>query len=197
MKYTKNLIKILLLTQCFLFFCTCEDNAKTETIIRNEYDIVDFITCPFNEKFDDKTNLEKYVLKKFGKPEIVWKERKRLGDHKELPIVVDWIVLIYNNDKYKSKFEITRGINKRLDFFNSILILDFTDLKYGINNGTTIKDIEKLFGTPYVKDIEDGYELEYRHGYVDDIYIYELKFVFRKKKLNAVHIQTDFNPYRL
>ncbi|MCL1864649.1 MAG: hypothetical protein FWF73_02430 [Spirochaetes bacterium] len=147
--------------------------------------------CPFNEMFDSNTNLENYVLKKFGKPDIDWKERKKLGKDKELSIVVDWIVLVYNNDKYKSKFDITRGINKKLNFFDSILLLDFTDLKYEINNETTIKDIESLFGKSRdVSEIKDVYEISY--DYYDDIYLYHLKFVFRKKKLSAIHIRTEF-----
>ncbi|MCL1864648.1 MAG: hypothetical protein FWF73_02425 [Spirochaetes bacterium] len=197
MKYTKNIVKILLLAQCFLLFCTCDKEVVTTE--QHELNLIAFVTCPFNEKFDSNTNLEKYVLKKFGKPYSVSKWRDKLGLHREppkAPIEVDQIVLRYEK---KYEFEITRGINKKIEFFKMIFLLDFTDLKYGINKDTTIKDIEKLFGNlGGVTEIEDVYEINYYYTYSDDSpYGYTLKIVFRKGKLDYIDIRMKFDPYLL
>ena len=197
MNSTKNIIKILLLSQCLLLFCTCEKEVVTTE--QHRLNLVTFVTCPFNEKFDNNTNLEKYVLKKFGKPDNVWKERRELGIHRELadvPIAVERINLEYKN---KYQFKITKGINKRLEFFDSIFLGDFTDLKYGINNETTIKDIKILFGNPKdITDIKDVYDINYYYSFSDESpYFYHLEIVFRKEKLDTVHVRVKFDPYRL
>ena len=197
MNSTKNIIKILLLSQCLLLFCTCEKEVVTTE--QNRLNLAAFVTCPFNEKFDDKTDLEKYVLKKFGKPNNVWKYREKLGIHREppdAPIVVDRVTLEYKN---KYQFDITKGINKRLQFFDSIFLGDFTDLKYGINNETTIKNMKRLFGKPKdVSEIEDVYEINYYYSHKDNIqYLYHLEIVFRKEKLDTVHVRVKFDPNRL
>ncbi|MCL1864647.1 MAG: hypothetical protein FWF73_02420 [Spirochaetes bacterium] len=197
MKYTKNIVKILFLAQCFLLFCTCDKEVVTTE--QHRLNLATFVTCPFNEEFDSNTNLEKYVLKKFGKPYSVSKGRDKLGLHRELvepPIVVDRLELIYEK---KYQFDITRGINKRLEFFDSIFLLDFTDLKYGINNETTIKDIKSLFGKPYnFTEIEDVYDINYYYSFSKGSpYLYHLEIVFRKKKLHSISIDVIFDPYKL
>ena len=196
MKYVKNIIKLLLLAQCFLLFCTCDKEVITTE--QNELNLINFVTWPFNDmKFESSTNLEKYVLKKFGKPDSVSKGRRKIGEHTlPVPIVVDRIELAYEN---KYEFDITRGINRKIEFFDLIFILDFTDLKYGINNETTIKDIERIFGKPgYVTEVKDVYEIDYYYSYSDDSpYGYRLEIVFKKKKLRSIYVRALFDPYRL
>jgi len=194
MNYVKNVVKILLLIQCLLL-CTCDKEVVTTE--QHRLNLADFVTCPFNEKFDNKTNLEKYVLKKFGEPDSVRKGRKNLGEHrKEWAIVTDWIEVAYQR---KYTFRIYRGVNKRLEFFDMIFFLEFTDLKYEINNETTIKDIKRLFGKPRdVTDIEDVYDINYYYSYSHDSpYLYHLEIIFRKGKLSSMYVYTIFDPYRL
>ena len=156
MRYVKNLIKILLLVQCLLLFCVCDKKEVEKEIVTTEQNILnlaDFVKFPFKDEFNNKTNLEKYVLKKFGKPKYTRKLRTCLYDHSE--INVERISIVYD----ESSFEICRGVSKRFEVFESIYnIPDNIDLKYGIKKKeTTIKDIESLFGKPEkIKIIQDS-----------------------------------------
>ena len=150
MNHTKNIVKILLLVQCLLLFCACDKKEEIVTTEQNILNLADFVKCPFKDEFDDKTSLEKYVLKKFGKPKSIEKLRTWLYDHSE--VIVDRIHIEYKG----YSFEICRGVSKRFEVFERIYnIPDDIDLKYGIKKQeTTIKDIEKLFGKPEKVDID-------------------------------------------
>ena len=195
MKYVKNLVKILVIVQCFLLsllFCVC-DNKEIATIEQKRLNLADFVKCPFNEGFDENTDLEKYVLKKFGKPEPDNLRRKRgkVGEHSE--VIADYSWLMYEN----YEFEIMRGVNRKFKCFEKMLILDFKDLKHGINKDTTIKDIERLFGkSEDFTDVEDSYIINY--DYEDDsTYFYRIRIAFRDKKLKSIRIAVNIADYRL
>ena len=190
----KNLVKILLIAQCLLLFCACDDREiVTVTAEQQVLNLADFVKCPFNEGFDENTDLEKNVLKKFGKPDSVRKWRKKLAAHSEM--IVDNSYLSYEN----YEFEIRRGVNKKFEYFELMLILNFTDLKYGINKETTIKDIERLFGNSEdFTDVEDSYISNYSYEDNDDSpYFYRLRLAFRKKKLDSLRVVIKLNPYKL
>ena len=207
MKYVKNLIMIILFAQCLLLFYACDKKEATtvETIAepteQNIMNLADFVKCPFNEGFNGKTNLEKYVLKKFGKPDKVVKGRDALGDADSADIVVDRIWLEYTEedpgDKYS--FTICRGVSKRFEVLERIYICKYTDLKYGINEETTIRDIENLFGRPRkVQNIQreendTASDIHYRYAYSDGPYVYHLSFGFRKEKLNSIGININIS----
>ena len=142
MNYVKNLIKILLFAQCFLLFCAC-NKKEVITTEQHKLNLADFVKCPFNEEFGENTNLEKYVLKKFGTPDSTRKWRSQIADHDER--VADKIELMYEN----CEILIYRWVSKkRFEIFKGIFMLDYTDLKHGINKETTTKDIERIFGKP-------------------------------------------------
>jgi len=190
MNHVKNLIKILLFTQCLLLCCVC--NKKEEIIVTTEQNILnlaDFIKCPFNEEFKKNTNLEKYVLKKFGKPDRVIKDRGPLGHGDAENIITDIIILQYfvENPSDKYEFAIKKGVSKRFEFFKYISIFNLTDLKYGINKKTTMRDIENLFGKPILdgrdEEVENlrrkgsdaySYTGSYRYGHSNDGHLYYL-----------------------
>jgi hypothetical protein len=153
MNHIKNIVKILLLAQCLFLFCVCDKKEVEKEIVTTEQNILnlaDFVKSPFKDEFNNKTNLEKYVLKKFGKPKYTRKWRAALSDHSE--VSVERTSIVYK----KSSFEICRGLSKRFEVFESIYnIPDNIDLKYGIKKKeTTIKDIEGLFGKPEKVDID-------------------------------------------
>ena len=199
MNYVKNLLKILLLAQCFLLSCVYD--KKEEVVVtteQNRLNLADFVKCPFNEAFDDKTNLEKYVLKKFGKPDSFQKARGTYDQDNK--VLTDWIEIVY--EKYT--FEIYKGVinNKRFEIFRKIYIDDYTDLKNGINNETTIKDIERIFGRPreakYLQreESDEGNDTIYHYNYNDydnnSPYYYHLDIGFRREKLNSIGININF-----
>ena len=207
MNYVKNLVKILLFAQCFLF-STCEKKESTieeqieaaitemkatevEPTEEQKLNLADFVKFPFKEKFDNKTNLEKYVLKKFGKPDSLRRKRDTLGEHSE--VIADYSYLEYKN----YDFEIIRGVNKRFKCFNKIFLLDFIDLKYGINKDTTIKEIEGLFGkSKDFTDVEDSYIINY--DYEDNsTYFYRIRITFGNKKLDSITIRVNIADYKL
>ena len=191
MKYVKYLVKILLLAQCLLLFCTCDEKVTEEQKIQMKSNLIDFIKCPFNEEFDDKTDLEKYVLKKFGKPDRVSRSRGAINDFSE--VIADHIYLIYG-EIYE--FWINRGINKRFEVFKIIFMSNFIDLKYGINKDTTIKDIEKLFGLHYSGNQQED-DIRYDYTYKDGPYLYHLGIGFWKGKLNYISIHININDSKL
>jgi hypothetical protein len=193
MNYVKNLVKIILLAQCLFLFCAC-DKKEIVTTEQNRLNLADFVKCPFNEVFDNKTNLEKYVLKKFGKPEKVWKWRDVVNDSSD--VLVDVIDIEYEN----YLFVIKKGVKKNFEVFTQIFILNFLDLKYGINKETTMRDIENLFGQPYEakiikrkeKDEEDGAAYYYIYG-ENNRYVYHFSIGFIKGKLNSMGIDVNIN----
>lgn len=207
MNHVKNLINILLLVQFFLF-CACNEKKATvyyeeETAIKiteqNKLNLVDFVKCPFDEEFDDKTNLEQYVLKKFGKPDKFGKGRAPLGDASGADIITDKIWLRYDR---KYSFIICKGVSKKFEVFDEIYIYNFIDLKYGINEETAIRDIESLFGKP--KRIQqkrnDTYSYTiyyYDFDNKDNPYIYFLYFGFRDEKLHSIEIEARILASRL
>ena len=183
MKYVKNLVKILVIVQCLLF-CTCnkkEETTEIETTEQNELNLADFVKCPFKDEFDDKTNLEKYVLKKFGKPKYMRKWRAVIYDNSE--VIADQIQIAYKD----YSFEIHRGVYKRFEVFKYILILeDFQHIKYGINKETITKDIKRLFGRPErIKD-RDSYFYSYSP---DGQYSYHLNITFIDDKIYSISIE--------
>ena len=180
MNYIKHLIKILLLAQCFLLFC--EYDKKVVTTEQNISNLADFVKCPFNEEFDKNTDLEKYVLKKFGKPDIIEKWRDWLGDHSER--FGDKIRLVYDG---KYLFYIHRWVfkSKKFEIFKGISIYNYADLKHGINKETTKKDIENLFGP--LKGIDTGY---YCYN-PDGPYIYHFNIGFEKGKVYSISIRIN------
>jgi len=166
MKYLKNLLIILL---CLLLFCSCDEKITKEQKIQMKSNLIDFVKCPFNEEFKKNTNLEKYVLKKFGKPDSASKSRGAINDFSK--IIAEHIHITYKD----YIFWLNRGVNKRFEVFTKIFIKNFTGLKYGINKDTTIKDIEKLFGLRYGGDRqEDNIHLHsvYNDGspYISSLY---------------------------
>ena len=196
MNYIKNFIKILLLAQCLLLSC----EYKVVTTEQNILNLADFVKCPFNEEFDDKTNLEKYVLKKFGKPDSVRKRRAPFGD-------IDIINKIDLRYEKNYSFSIYRGVKKRFEFFRNIKIFNYSDLKYGINEKTTIRDIESLFGKPemaikgsrtsilpngYADSRDDDTLYAYRYNNGDNLYYYFIDFGFKEGKLNSIYIDAYF-----
>lgn len=201
MKYVKNLVTILLLAQCLLLFCVC-DKKEIVTTEQNILNLANFVKCPFNEEFDDKINLEKYVLKKFGKPNRVSKVRGTTGEHSG--VVVDKIGIEYEN----YSFSIYRGIEKRFEVFKEISMLNYTDLKYGINEETTMRDIENLFGKPELRGRDEevqsiqqkgsaaySYTGFYNYYYEDNDkspYRYRLDIGFTKGKLGSISVNTLF-----
>ena len=225
MNYVKNLIKILLFVQCLLF-CVCDKKEativeKTEveateivTTEQNELNLVDFGKWPFNDKLKNTTNLEKYVLKKFGKPDRVIKDRGPLGHGDAENIITDIIILQYfvENPSDKYEFEIYRGVSKRFEFFKYISMYNLIDLKYGINETTTMRDIENLFGKPSLdgrdEEVENlqrkgsdaySYTGSYRYGHNNDghLYYYLFDFGFRKGKLVYIYITTVIRAEKL
>ena len=197
MKYLKNLLMILLFAQCLLLFCTCDEKVTKEQEIQMESNLIDFIKCPFNEEFKNNTNLEKYVLKKFGKPDSVWKRRGPIYDNSG--IVADIFKLKYEKS---CTFWIYRGINKKFEVFAEIFIYNYADLKYGINEETTIRDIENLFGKPKkVNKVpkEKGRPYSYTgYNYFypnDDKYLYNLYFRFKEGGLDCISVEVDIDQY--
>ena len=186
MNYIKNLIKVLLFAQCLFLFCVC-DKKEIVTTEQNILNLADFVKCPFKEEFDDKTDLEKYVLKKFGKPYTTNKLRRALYDHCE--VVVDKIKIEYE----ESLFRIHRGVSKRFEVFERIYgIPDDADLKYGIKRKeTTIKDIERLFGKPEVVTIiKDFTSYKYTYNTNQYKYKYDLDIRFINGKYIFLSIDT-------
>ena len=172
MDYVKNLVKILLFAQCFLLFCTC-DKKEVVTTEQNILNLADFVKFPFKDEFDN-TNLEKYVLKKIGKPKWIEKFRTTLYDHSE--VVIDRIHIEY--DGYS--FRICRGVSKRFEVFETIYATpDNIDLKYGIKKKeTTIKDIEGLFGKPEkVTNIKNYTSYEYIYSTEQYKYLFDIRFI--------------------
>jgi hypothetical protein len=195
MNYVKNLAKILLFVQCFLF-CACGNKGSISLEIPTEEQklrLADFKKCPFNEEFTNKTDLEKYVLKKFGKPDTFYKWSGKFGEHSE---VTAYFIQLHYKNKYE--FEINKVINRKFQFFDTIFLLDFPDLKYGINKDTTIKDIESLFGkSREFTDVEDSYIIYYSYEDNDGPYYYSLKIAFSNKKLSSISVETRLNTYKL
>ena len=198
MKYVKNLVKILLLAQCLLLFCTCnkkEETTEIETTEQNELNLADFVKCPFNEEFKSNTNIEKYVLKKFGKPDEVIKVRGPLDDTTGADIIIDHIELRYS-EKYS--FVIYRGISRKFEIFSRIYMYKFIDLKYGISEKTSIRNIENLYGNPEsvkkrprTKDRPYSFT-DYRYSYSsDDSHEYFLYFGFLEGRLHSIEIITN------
>jgi len=206
MNYVKNLIKILVIVQCFLFYaCDKKEVTTVKTIAepteQNILNLADFVKCPFKDEFNDNTNLEKYVSKKFGKPDKVVKVRDVLGAG-STDIVVDRIWLEYTEedpgDRYS--FTICRGVSKKFEVFEKISIYVYTDLKYGINKETTMKDIGILFGLP--KSIQN-IQREENDTASDTIYyylystagpyVYHFTIGFRKAKLNNINIKNNIS----
>ena len=190
--YIKRLVKVLLLAQCFLLFCV-HDKKEVVTTEQNKLNLADFVKRPFNEEFDDNTDLEKYVLKKFGKPDSIRKWRDILYDHSE--VVADKIQLSYK----KYSFVIYRGVfkKKKFEVFQRISVPDYIDLKHGINKETTIKDIERLFGKPEkIENIQrtEGYlgcDIYYcYYVYINKQYIhrYDLEIGFKNGKLDYLSV---------
>ena len=179
MKYVKNLVKILFLAQCLLLFCTC-DKKEVVTTEQNILNLADFVKCPFNEEFDSNTNLEKYVLKKFGKPKYIRKWRAPLYDYSK--VVADQIYIQYVG----YSFDIYRGVFKKFEVFKNIYIRrDYTDFKYRINNETTIQDVERLFGKPESVDDRDSYFYIYSP---EGPYQYHLRIAFIDGKIYSISI---------
>ena len=192
MSYVKNIAKILLLAQCLLLFCVCD--KKEEVIVtteQNRLNLADFVKCPFNEEFNDKTNLEKYVLKKFGKPDSV--ERGEIAIDEVNGVEGDRIRLTYDG---KYSFEIYKWTfkKKKFEIFRLIYIKDCTDLKYGINNETTIKDIERLFGNPGSIEKREGDVAAYYYSYGTNQYLYNLAIGLGEGKLYSLRIHININP---
>ena len=199
MNYIKNLMKILLFAQCLLFYAC--DKKETEIIEikiteQNILNLADFVKCPFNEEFKKNTNLEKYVIKKFGKPDEFGKGRDTLGNAVVADIIIDEIWLKYSEkmpgDIYS--FRIYRGVSKRFEVFAGIYINKFTDLKYGFNEETTIKDIDNLFGKPKEHGIKrKGNDIkQYYYCYSNDgPYVYHLYIRFTDEKLDSIDINTN------
>ena len=196
MNYIKHLIKTLLFVQCFLLFCVC-DKKEIVTTEQNKLNLADFIKWPFNEELDDNTDLEKYVLKKFGKPDSIRKWRDWLGDHSE--VVADKIELLHKDYAiliYKWVFK-----RKRFEVFKSIAMTNYTDLKYGINNETTIKDIERLFGKPdEIQNIQREKSdarsdvLYYYYVHEDSVaYVYSLGIGFRKGRYRYISVTINIS----
>ena len=186
MKYFKNLLMIILFAQCLLLFCTCDEKVSKEQEIQMELNLIDFIKCPFNEEFKNNTNLEKYVLKKFGKPDSVYKWRGGTSDFSE--VIAEHIHLTYKKNYI---FWINRGVNKKFEVFTKIYIKDFTGLKYGINKDTAIKDIERLFGLHYSGNRQED-DIRYSYTYSDDSqYVYHFGIGFWKGEL--YYISIDIN----
>ena len=196
MSHVKNLVKILLLVQCLLLCCVCgnKETAIEDPTEQQRSNLADFVKCPFKEEFKNNTNLEKYVLKKFGKPDSVEKWKDVIHDYSD--VVVDRIDLNYKGNYL---FSIYRGIKKKFEVFKKIFILNFSDLKYGINKEATVKDIERLFGQP--NEIQNIQREENKKGRPDmvyhysfncgDSYVYHLSIGFRKKKLDSVGINVN------
>ena len=194
MNYVKNLIKVLLIVYCFsLSACgdkkeVIGDKKEVITAEQQKLNLADFVEWPFNEKFNDKTDLEKYVLKKFGKPDSTRKWRAPLGDAYYREVPADKIQIEYES----YSFEIYRWVykKKRYEIFKGISIYDHTDLKHGINEKTTIKDIERLFGKP---DSVGNYS--YSYLYTTDKYSYHFDIVFIGGKLTNLSIRINIVPF--
>ena len=190
MNYVKNLLKILLLAQCLLLFCTCDEKITKEQKIQMKSNLIDFIKCPFNEEFKNNTNLEKYVLKKFGKPDSASKSRGAINDFSE--VIADHIHLTYKG----YIFWINRGVNKRFEVFTQIYIKNFTGLKYGISKETTVKDIERLFGLYYSGDRKED-NIRYDYTYKNGPYLYHFGIGFRNGELSYISIDVNINDSKL
>ena len=205
MNHVKNLVKILLFAQCLLF-CAC-DKKEIVTTEQNILNLTDFVKCPFNEEYDDKTNLEKYILKKFGKPDKFGKGRTSLGDADAADIVIDEIWLRYyetSSVDEKYSFVIYRGISKKFEVFARIYIYNYTDLKYRINENTTNRDIENLFGKPneFEQKKIDGDDYKKYSYYTSSYnknspYYYQLHLRFKGMKLDYINIETRFRAEKL
>ena len=213
MNYVKNLIKILLFVQCLLF-CACSNKGGIPLEITTEDQklrLSDFVKCPFNEEFKNNTNLEKYVLKKFGRPDEILKGRGSLGYGSNTGIIKNQITLRYY-EKYS--FIIYRGVSMKFELFSEIYIYTFEDLKYGINEKTTMRGIENLFGKPIldgqpeeVKNFRrkgsDAYRytgsfLYYDHSKDDDFsYRYCLVFRFWEGELKTINVITNISYLKI
>ena len=219
MNYIKNLIKILVIAQCFLFYAcdkkevaiegTSEVVTEVITTEQKELNLVDFVRFPFNEEFKINTNLEKYVLKKLGKPDEVTKGRDSLNDTDGADMVVYRIWLEYSERRSGDKFSFTicRGVSKKFEVFEKIYIERFIDLKYGINEKTTMRDIENLFGSPAlegrpeeVQNLQrkgsDVYSYTGYYSYLyspDGPYVYHLNFGFSEGKLDSIKIKVNIS----
>jgi hypothetical protein len=203
MNYLKNLVKLLLFAECFLLCCVCEKNepAIVEPTEQQRSNLASFVKFPFNEEFKNKINLEKYVLKKLGKPDEFGKVRKGFGDGPNEDIFGDEIWLEYTEKDFGDRYSFTifrvvsfMGISKSsFEFFKYLSIYDLTnlsDLKYGINEKTTTRDIENLFGKSgnlekktYYYESSDNKDIPAR---------YILKFWFKKGKLDSLYIEARF-----
>ena len=198
MNYVKNLIKLLVIAQCLLF-CVCDKKEAVivETTEQNKLNLIDFVKCPFNEEFDEKTDLEKYVLKKFGKTDRIRKWRGPTGEHSK--VIADKIDIIYEKDR----FVIYKGVNKKFKVFETIFISNYIDLKFGIDNETTIKDIERLFGQPKKIDNikreknDEGINSIYYYFRNDGAYSYNLDLGFIQKKLNYIRVNICISSWKL
>ena len=216
MNHVKNLVKILLLAQCLLLSCVCDKKEAITSITteQNKLNLVAFGKCPFNEEFKKNTNLEKYVLKKFGKPDRVIKDRGPLGHGDAENIITDIIILQYfvENPSDKYEFEIYKGVSKKFEFFKYISIHNLIDLKYGINETTTMRDIENLFGKPILdgrdEEVENlkrkgsdaySYTGSYKYSHRNDghLYYYLFQFGFNKGKLKYIYIETRIRDEKL
>ena len=177
-----------------LLLGACDERKVPVTTKQNKLNLVEFVKCPFNEEFDENTDLEKYVLKNFGNPDSI-KKRKKLMDINE--IAINETRLIYNKNY---SFEIYKWISKKKGFeiFKKISMSNFPDLKYGINKNTTTKDVEALFGKPESMSIiqrkesdkDDNTIYYYIHG-PDNLYIYDLNIRFEKEKLRGISIRIN------
>jgi len=207
MSFVRRLVKILPLMQCLLLLLPasmCKEKVEKEIILtpeqekQNGLNLADFVKCPFSEEFDSNTNLEKYVTKKFGKPDSTRKVREMLYDYSK--VVADKTYLTYE-ERYE--ILIYRGVFRKFEVFKTVFILDFTDIKHGMNKETTIKDIERLFGP---REVQSGRGKEnnsysdtiYSYTYSDDgPYTYNLDIGIRKKKLRYISIDVKINDYKL
>jgi len=197
MNYLKTLVKILLIGQCFLL-CVCDTKKEKAAVVtpeQQELNLTDFVKCPFNEEFNDKTNLEKYVLKKFGKPDKLKKWRGPLDKTAGANIITDEIEIGYSA---KYAFGIQRGVSKKFEVFETIAIKNPTnvDLKYGINEETTMRDIKNLFGEP-LEAKEGSYYYRYSSYNSGGAYVYHLHIYFENGKLYYLEIKINIVSGRL
>ena len=202
MNHVKNLVKILLLAQCLLLCCVCgnKETAILEPTEQQRLNLANFVKCPFKEEFKNNTNLEKYVLKKFGKPDNFGKVKSGFGDAGNEDIFGYEIWLNYTEKNPGARFTIFRGISvngvsKKFEIFKYLSIYNLTDLidfKYGINIKTTTRDIENLFGKS--GNLEKKY---YDSDNEDSPYYYFLTFGFEEGKLNSLYIETRIRDWKL
>ena len=129
------------------------------------------------------------MLKKFGKTDRIGKRRGPTAEHSA--IIADKTDIMYK----KARFVIYRGVNKKFNGFTEISMSNFMNLKYGINNETTTKDIAGLFGQPRkIEDIkreknDEGIDIIYYYYIEDGPCGYFLELGFIRTKLDYMVIR--------